>query len=169
MPLPGHTQTVTVNLLYYIGSGKCITILKMHDAHENKGDIVAYSTGSLALVTGLKCQSSFHIYLLLIKLPWACEHSGYVTGFRAQDSADAPNQGEKILPVKWRETFWLSSRLRSLHIPVSLLQELGKLYILKACIKKEFLFQFYLPQQYQLKFLWFYGQLLEKPTCSSML
>lgn len=46
MPLPGHTQTVTVNLLYYIGSGKCITILKMHDAHKNKKDIVAYSTGT---------------------------------------------------------------------------------------------------------------------------
>lgn len=73
MPLPGHTQTVTVNLLYYIGSGKCRTILKMHDAHKNKGKTVAYSPHSLALVTGLKCQSSsFHIYLLLkvqLKMP----------------------------------------------------------------------------------------------------
>lgn len=65
MPLPGHTQTVTVNLLYYIGSGKYI---KMHDAHKNKvkRNIVAYSPGSLALVIGLKCQtSSFLIYLFL--------------------------------------------------------------------------------------------------------
>jgi len=48
MPLPGHTQTVTVNLLYCIGSRKRITILKMHDAHKNKvkENVVAYSTGS---------------------------------------------------------------------------------------------------------------------------
>lgn len=75
MPLPGHTQTVTVNLLYYIGSGKCITILKMRDAHKNKvkGNIVAHSPGSLALVIGLKSQtSSFLIYLFLkvqLKMP----------------------------------------------------------------------------------------------------
>lgn len=75
MPLPGHTQTVTVNLLYYIGSGKCITILKTHNAHKNKvkGNIVAYLPGSLALVIGLKCQtSSFLIYLFLkvqLKMP----------------------------------------------------------------------------------------------------
>lgn len=69
MPLPGHTQTVTVNLLYYIGSGKCITILKMHDAHKNKKHIVAYATGSLALVTGLKCQrNGFLIYLFIYLL-----------------------------------------------------------------------------------------------------
>lgn len=47
-------------------------------------------------------------------MPWACEHSRYVTGFTVEGSADAPNQGEtQILPVKWRETFWLSSTLRS--------------------------------------------------------
>lgn len=40
----------------------------MHDAHKNKvkGNVVAYSPGSLALVIGLKCQtSSFLIYLFL--------------------------------------------------------------------------------------------------------
>lgn len=35
MPLPGHTQTVTVNLLYYVGSGKSVTILEMYGAHKN--------------------------------------------------------------------------------------------------------------------------------------
>lgn len=99
MPLPGHTQTVTVNLLYYIGSGKCITILKIHDAHKNKGGIAAYSTGSPALVIGLKCQtSSFLIYLLLkvqLKVPWARERFGYVIRFTVEGSADAPKQGEK--------------------------------------------------------------------------
>lgn len=99
MPLPGHTQTVTVNLLYCIGSRKCIAILKMHDAHKNKENVVAYSTGSLALVIGLKCwTSSFLIYLFVkvqLKMPWACEHSGSITGLTLVASAAALIQRKK--------------------------------------------------------------------------
>lgn len=57
MPLPGHTQTVTVNLLYNNGWGESVTILEVHGAHKNnvKVRIAACSASSLSLVIVLKC------------------------------------------------------------------------------------------------------------------
>lgn len=142
----------------------------MRDAHKNKvkGNIVAYSTGSLALVIGLKCQtSSFLIYLFLkaqLKMPWACEHPGSITGFTLAGSAGALIQRKKkkspskvkrnIFGTLQREVLTHFSQAFALIRP-------------SKCVFKKIIFSCFL-QQHDLKLLCFHGQLLGKTACLSM-
>lgn len=50
-----------------------------------------------------------------LKIPWACEQSGSITGFTMETSADGPIQREKnkILQVKLKQISGVSYKLRS--------------------------------------------------------